>query len=73
VVSAVRSNSEGQVGFLADARRLNVAITRARRKLFVLGDSATLSADPHWQALIDHALQTGAHRSVFEIPGAVDL
>jgi superfamily I DNA and/or RNA helicase len=68
LISAVRSNAEGEVGFLADARRLNVAITRARRKLVVVGDSATLSADEHWRALFDHAIAVGAYRSAFELP-----
>ena len=68
VISAVRSNAAAEVGFLADARRLNVAITRARRKLVVVGDSATLSADEHWRALFDHAIAGGAYRSAFELP-----
>ena len=68
VFSAVRSNVAGEVGFLADARRLNVAITRARRKLIVVGDSATLSADPEWRALFEDAIARTAYRSAFEIP-----
>jgi predicted DNA helicase len=71
VFSAVRSNSDGVVGFLADARRLNVAITRAKHKLVIVGDSATLSADEDWRALFDHAIAARAYRSVFEIDGAV--
>ena len=46
VLSLVRSNAEGEIGFLADVRRMNVALTRARRKLLVIGDSATLSMHP---------------------------
>lgn len=68
VFSAVRSNTDGEVGFLADVRRLNVAITRARRKLIVVGDSATLSNHDAWRALFDHAIATGSYRSVFELP-----
>src|SRR5262249_10897373 len=49
VVSMVRSNPEGDVGFLADVRRTNVALTRARRKLIVVGDSATLANHPFYQ------------------------
>jgi ATP-dependent RNA/DNA helicase IGHMBP2 len=66
VLSTVRSNESGEVGFLRDARRLNVAITRAREKLIVIGDSATLSSDPLWSRFVDHAIACGAHRSVFD-------
>jgi DNA polymerase alpha-associated DNA helicase A len=43
VLSTVRSNSEGEVGFLGEKRRLNVAMTRAKRHLCVIGDSETMS------------------------------
>lgn len=71
IFSAVRSNTEGAVGFLADQRRLNVALTRAKKKLVVVADSATLSSDPGWRSLFDDAIARGRHLSVFEIEGAV--
>jgi ATP-dependent RNA/DNA helicase IGHMBP2 len=66
VLSLVRSNPEGEVGFLADVRRLNVALTRARRKLLVIGDSATLSRLPLYQRLIEYGEEIGAYRTVWE-------
>jgi AAA domain len=50
VLSAVRSNARGSVGFLSDWRRLNVAITRAKRGVVIVGDPRTLRNDPHWSA-----------------------
>ena len=49
VFSAVRCNPERKVGFLSDERRLNVAITRAKRGLVIVGDEQTLSASPVWR------------------------
>jgi predicted DNA helicase len=66
VLSLVRSNPEGEVGFLADVRRMNVAMTRARRKLLVIGNSATLSTHPFYQSLLSHCEAAGAYRSVWE-------
>lgn len=51
VISLVRSNSEGQIGFLRDLRRMNVAMTRARMKLIVIGDSGTLTRHPFYKRL----------------------
>ena len=66
VLSLVRSNTEGDVGFLADVRRMNVALTRARRKLIIIGDSATLSCHPFYERLFAYLESIGAHRSVWE-------
>lgn len=66
VVSLVRSNAENDIGFLADVRRLNVALTRARRKLLVIGDSATLAAHPFFQRLFGYFDEIEATRSVWE-------
>ena len=54
IFSSVRSNSDGNVGFLSDGRRLNVALTRSKRGLIVVGDPETLKHDENWNAWIDH-------------------
>ena len=54
LVSLVRSNEEGQIGFLRDLRRMNVAITRARMKLIILGDVATLTRHPFYKKLWEY-------------------
>ncbi|WP_332913572.1 AAA domain-containing protein [Algoriphagus boritolerans] len=46
LISLTRSNEKGEIGFLADERRMNVALTRAKRKLIVIGDSSTLANNP---------------------------
>ena len=51
VISLVRSNDEGQIGFLRDLRRMNVAITRARMKLIILGDRQTMTRHPFYRQL----------------------
>lgn len=66
IISLVRSNREGQVGFLAETRRMNVALTRARRKLIVIGDSATITSHPFYQRLVDYFDAIGAYHSVWE-------
>lgn len=65
VLSLVRSNPEGQIGFLADHRRLNVAVTRARRHCAIVADSATLASDPILAGLIEHCTTHGEHRSAW--------
>ena len=54
VISLVRSNDEGQIGFLRDLRRMNVAITRARMKLIILGDRQTLCRHPFYRKLWEY-------------------
>lgn len=66
VLSLVRSNPQGEVGFLGDVRRLNVALTRARRKLIVIGDSATLSTLPFFVRLLEHVEAVGGYHTVWE-------
>lgn len=66
VVSLVRSNPDGEIGFLEDIRRMNVALTRARRKLIVIGDSATITRHPFYQRMVSYFDSVGAYRSVWE-------
>jgi ATP-dependent RNA/DNA helicase IGHMBP2 len=66
VVSLVRSNRSGEIGFLEDVRRMNVALTRARRKLIVIGDSATIAHHPFYQRLVTYFERLGAYHSVWE-------
>ena len=54
VISLVRSNDEGQIGFLRDLRRMNVAITRARMKLIILGDVHTMTSHPFYRKLFEY-------------------
>lgn len=53
-ISLVRANESGQIGFLNDLRRMNVAITRARMKLVILGDAATLTRHPFYRRLMEY-------------------
>jgi len=66
VISLVRSNPNGEIGFLADVRRMNVALTRARRKLILVGDSATLASHPFFGRLLEYCESIGAYKSVWE-------
>ena len=54
LISLVRANEEGQIGFLNDLRRMNVAITRARMKLIILGDASTLTRHPFYKKLYEY-------------------
>jgi predicted DNA helicase len=66
IISLVRSNAEGAIGFLADTRRMNVALTRARRKLIIIGDSATVGGEPFYSALLGYIEQVDGYRTVWE-------
>ncbi len=66
VISLVRSNREGKIGFLADVRRMNVALTRARRKLIVIGDSATISHNDFYSRMLDYFDRIGAYSGVWD-------
>jgi superfamily I DNA and/or RNA helicase len=68
VVDLVRSNDAGDLGFLNDVRRMNVALTRAKRFLLVIGDSATLGDHPYYAAFIETAESQGAWSSAWDEP-----
>ncbi|MFN8342564.1 MAG: AAA domain-containing protein [Cyclobacteriaceae bacterium] len=66
-ISFVRSNDKSEVGFLSDIRRTNVAMTRARMKLLMIGDSATLGNHPFYTELIEYTQKVGGYRSIYEL------
>lgn len=65
-ISLTRSNNNNEIGFLSDIRRMNVALTRARKKLVVIGDSSTLSKQPFYSDFITYAEQKNAYQSAWE-------
>jgi len=65
-ISLVRSNGKGEIGFLKDYRRMNVAMTRARKKLVVLGDSATIGMDKFYGGFLDYCDKAGAYKTAWE-------
>ncbi|NXX10761.1 SMBP2 protein, partial [Podargus strigoides] len=66
VLSFVRSNRKGEVGFLAEERRVNVAVTRARRHVAIVCDTRTVSSQPFLRRLLEHFRQHGEVRTAFE-------
>lgn len=70
ILTTVRSNDERKIGFLSDIRRTNVAITRARKKIIVVGDSTTLSAHPFYADLLEYFENNTAYSSVWEFLSA---
>jgi hypothetical protein len=66
-ISMARSNSDGEIGFLADVRRMNVAITRARKKLVIIGDSSTLAALPFYTDLVSYAEKVNGYQSAWDL------
>lgn len=67
IITLVRSNDDQEIGFLKETRRMNVAMTRAKRYLLIIGDSATLSSDPFFQRMISYMEEIGAYRSIWEL------
>lgn len=66
-ISLTRSNEQNEIGFLKEYRRMNVALTRAKSKLVVFGDSATLGKDSFYNAVLDYVQDIGGYRSAFEL------
>jgi ATP-dependent RNA/DNA helicase IGHMBP2 len=66
ILSLVRSNDDSDIGFLKDYRRMNVALTRAKEQLFVIGDSATIGADVFYHSFLTYIENNGNYRTVWE-------
>jgi ATP-dependent RNA/DNA helicase IGHMBP2 len=71
LITLVRSNNDSEIGFLADTRRMNVALTRARRKLIVIGDSATLATNEFYASMIEYIEKIGGYRTIWEWDPAI--
>ncbi len=69
LISMTRSNNDNRIGFLSEIRRMNVAMTRARKKLVVIGDSSTLSQHEYYAGFIAYAEQHDAYKSAWEYMG----
>lgn len=65
-ISMTRSNPDSRIGFLSEIRRMNVAMTRARKKLVIVGDSATLSQLPFYEGFIEYAEKNNSYKSAWE-------
>ena len=66
-ITLTRSNPQGEIGFLSDIRRMNVGMTRARRKLLLVGDSSTLCRHPFFGELLAYVKGVGGYRKALEI------
>ncbi len=65
-ISLVRSNERQEIGFLNDLRRMNVAITRAKKKLVVIGDSSTIGASKFYNSFLEYCEKHGTYRTAWE-------
>lgn len=66
IISLVRSNTSGEIGFLLDTRRMNVALTRARRKLIVVGDSSTIGGNSFYGRFLQYSEAIDGYHTVWE-------
>jgi hypothetical protein len=66
-ITLTRSNPQGEIGFLSDIRRMNVGMTRARRKLLLVGDSSTLCRHPFFGELLAYVKGVGGYRTAHEM------
>ncbi|WP_282783690.1 AAA domain-containing protein [Phaeodactylibacter xiamenensis] len=65
-ISLVRSNAKGEIGFLKDYRRMNVAMTRAKKQLIIVGDSATIGGDRFYADFLTYCEQQGLYQTAWE-------
>jgi len=65
-ISLVRSNTESEIGFLSDVRRMNVALTRAKKKLIVIMDTSTIGNHPFYKAFIEYCEKNKFYRSAWD-------
>ncbi len=66
IISLVRSNNKSVIGFLKDYRRMNVAMTRAKKKLIIIGDSATIGQNKFYNQLLEYIEEFGSYTSAWE-------
>jgi superfamily I DNA and/or RNA helicase len=66
IVSLVRSNENAEIGFLKDYRRMNVAITRAREQLYVIGDSSTIGNDKFYKEFLEYIERHGTYKTAWD-------
>jgi superfamily I DNA and/or RNA helicase len=71
-ITLTRSNSQGEIGFLSDIRRMNVGMTRARRKLLLVGDSSTLCRHPFFEELLVYVKGVGGTRRRVRWPNRLE-
>ena len=65
-ISLVRSNPNSEIGFLSDIRRMNVALTRAKKKLVVVMDTATIGNHPFYKAFIEYCEKNNFYKSAWD-------